>query len=105
MNFIFRAIRFLFWVLVLSWAATLLRRVIVRMLRGAGGTGSATGVADPAASDVNNVRRLVRDPVCGLHVAEYRAIPLREGSELLHFCSTSCRDQYLSSAKKLAAHG
>jgi YHS domain-containing protein len=39
-------------------------------------------------------RRLVRDPVCGAHVAEVLAIPLREGGELLHFCSVTCRDNY-----------
>ncbi len=57
-------------------------------------------------------RRLVRDPVCGAHVAEVLSIPLREGGELLHFCSTACRDQYLlanagkdPNTKKIAASG
>jgi len=58
-------------------------------------------------------RRLVRDPVCGAHVAEVLAIPLREGDELLHFCSVACRDNYLLAAgkskdantKKIAANG
>jgi len=38
-------------------------------------TDSADGI--PAAS---TARRLVRDPVCGLHVDETRSIPLREGA-------------------------
>jgi YHS domain-containing protein len=59
-------------------------------------------------------RRLVRDPVCGAHVAEVLAIPLREGGELLHFCSIACRDEYLlantgknkdANTKKIAATG
>ena len=44
---------------------------------------------------VGMARRLVRDPVCGAHVAEVLAIPLRDGSELLHFCSIACREEYL----------
>ena len=59
-------------------------------------------------------RRLVRDPVCGAHVAEVLAIPLREGGDLLHFCSIVCRDEYLlanvgknkdANTKKIAATG
>jgi len=40
-----------------------------------------------------------------MHVAEVLAIPLREGEEVVHFCSTACRDRYLAEAKKLAANG
>jgi hypothetical protein len=40
-----------------------------------------------------------------MHVDETLAIPLREGGELVHFCSLACRDAYLGSTKKLAANG
>jgi YHS domain-containing protein len=50
-------------------------------------------------------RRLVRDPVCGTHVAEVLAIPLREGGELVHFCSAACRDKYVNDTQRLAANG
>jgi YHS domain-containing protein len=60
------------------------------------GTSEATGMA----------RRLVRDPVCGVHVAEVMSIPLREGGETLHFCSIACRDEYMRrTEKKIAANG
>jgi len=49
-------------------------------------------------------RRLVRDPVCGMHVDETLAIPMREGGELLHFCSIACRDAYTGGTKKFAAN-
>jgi YHS domain-containing protein len=49
-------------------------------------------------------RLLVRDPVCGVHLAEVLAIPLRENGEVLHFCSPACRDTYLGSSRKLAAN-
>jgi YHS domain-containing protein len=105
MSFLSRVMRFLFWLLVLSWSVTLVRRFVAWMLRGtataaqqgAAGSSSNQGVAAP--------RRLVRDPICGVHMAEVLAIPLREGGETLHFCSTACRDQYVASNKKFVANG
>ena len=114
MNFIARVMRFLFWLLVVSWSVALLRRVLAWMLRGAmpaqteqDAAGSTTGPG-AAADDAQGglaARRLVRDPVCGTHVAEVLAIPLREGGELVHFCSVACRDKYVRSAQRMAANG
>jgi len=105
MSFLSRMVRFLFWVLVLSWSVSLLRRLIAWILPG--GTSGPAQAADVAGNSETGAvaRRLVRDPVCGVHVAEVMAIPLREGAETLHFCSIACRDQYLSGSKKLAANG
>jgi hypothetical protein len=114
MNFLGRAMRFLFWLLVVSWSVALLRRLVAWMLRGAmpaqtenDAAGSAAGPgagADDAQGGLS-ARRLVRDPVCGTHVAEVLAIPLREGGELVHFCSAACRDKYVSGAQRMAANG
>lgn len=105
MNFLARIIRFLFWLLVLSWGLRLLRRIVGSMLQS-----GQDSVAQPASSadgipGTPAARRLVRDPVCGVHVDETHAIPLREGGALLHFCSVSCRDAYAGSVRKLAANG
>jgi len=105
MSFLARVVRFLFWLLVLSWGLRLLRHIVGAMLRKNQGlapqsTDSAEGI--PAAS---TARRLVRDPVCGLHVDETRSIPLREGDELVHFCSPACRDAYAGNVRKFAANG
>ena len=57
--------------------------------------------------DVTNetvARKLVRDPVCGMHIAEVLALPLRQDGEILHFCSAECRDKYISGARKFAAN-
>jgi hypothetical protein len=104
MNLLSRVMRFLIWVLILSWGVALLRRAVAWMLRGAptARTGNAKQSSDaPQAEEA--ARRLVRDPVCGVHVAEVLSIPLREGAETVHFCSIACRDQYVG--KKLAANG
>ena len=99
MNFIARVFRFLFWLLVVSWSVALLKRLVAWMLRGATERAESASQREPEISRgqaaVGASRRLVRDPVCGAHVAEVLAIPLREGGQLVHFCSVQCRDQYL----------
>jgi YHS domain-containing protein len=115
MDFLARIFRFLFWLLIVSWSVALLRRVLAWMLRGAmpvqaeqdatssaagGGVGSETRNAQSGVA----ARRLVRDPVCGMHVAEVLAVPLRESGELVHFCSVACRDKYVSGTRRMAAN-
>ena len=113
MNFLARIFRFLFWLLIVSWSVALLRRVLAWMLRGAmpaqaeqDATASADGVGVESGEASSGVaaRKLVRDPVCGMHVAEVLAVPLRESGELVHFCSVACRDKYVSGAQRMAAN-
>jgi YHS domain-containing protein len=105
MTVLVRIFRFLFWLLVISWGVRLLRRLVAWILYGAASAPQQTVDAAPAEQTQALPRRLVRDPVCGMHVDETRAIPFREGGELLHFCSIACRDAYALSVKKLAANG
>ncbi len=110
MSFLSRVLRFLFWLLVLSWAARLLRYLVTWMIRRATPPAPRKGVDVAGRSvAVGLARRLVRDPFCGVHVAEVLAIPLRDGSETLHFCSVTCRDEYVRRRslqdERLAANG
>ncbi len=110
MNFLSRILRFLFWVLVLSWGVKLLRYLVGRMMSPGAPAASPPEHMNVAgnAEAAGLARRLVRDPVCGVHVAEVLAIPLREGAETLHFCSLACRDQYANANRaqgKIAANG
>jgi YHS domain-containing protein len=104
MTFLARIVRFLFWLLVISWSAWLLRRVFASLLQNAASP-QQRGNASGEAQSQNLARRLVRDPVCGMHVDETLSIPMREGDEILHFCSIACRDAYVVSCKKFAASG
>src|SRR5260370_32789994 len=104
-NFFARVARFLLWLIFISWSVWMLRRLVASMV------GDAAH-ADPRSADASNpaktavaARRLVRDPVCGVHVDETLSIPLREGGELLHFCSPACRDAYAVEVRKFAANG
>jgi YHS domain-containing protein len=115
MDFLARIFRFLFWLVIVSWSVALLRRVLAWMLRGAmpaqaeqdaAGSAAGAGVGTEAGEAQGGVaaRKLVRDPVCGMHVAEVLAVPLREGGELVHFCSVACRDKYVSGTQRMAAN-
>jgi YHS domain-containing protein len=105
MNFLSRMVRFLFWLMVVSWSVALVRRAIGWMLRNATAAPSRGADKFGAPENTGAPRRLVRDPVCGTHVAEEVSISLREGGELVHFCSTACRDAYAGDARKIAANG
>jgi YHS domain-containing protein len=107
----------MFWLLVVSWSVALLRRVLGWMVRSAmpsqadqqqraaaSAAGSSTA-GNGYAQDGLSARRLVRDPVCGTHVAEVLAVPLRDDGQLVHFCSTACRDAYVSGTRRMAANG
>jgi|SRR5438445_9280060 len=104
MSFLARIVRFLFWLLFVSWSVWLLRRLVGWLLRDVAAQASPSD-APPAAETAVAARRLVRDPVCGMHVDETLSVPFREGGELLHFCSHACRDAYAANVKKLAANG
>ena len=97
--------RFLVLLLVVFWLMTLLLRVVARAVRTFLTSAPKTGPAAGSSQDTAIARRLVRDPVCGVHVSEARAIAFRDGTELVHFCSTACRDKYVSGEGKLAANG
>lgn len=100
MGLMARILRFLFWVLVLSWSISLLKR----LFRAEPAESKPANGAQPL-SEVPSGKRLVRDPICGMYVAEELAVTSRTGNEMVHFCSAECRDKYLSQHQKLAANG
>jgi len=105
MNFLARVVRFLFWLLVLSWGLRLLRYLVGAMFRKNQGLAPQTAGSNEGIPTASSARRLVRDPVCGMHVDETLSIPFREEGELMHFCSHACRDAYAVNVRKLASNG
>jgi len=99
MTFIGRILRFLFWVLIVSWSLSLLRRFLGSVLS----PGARTN--EPIDLPGNTVaRKLVRDPVCGMHIAENLALMERSGGGSVYFCSQECRNKFLGEPKKFAAN-
>jgi hypothetical protein len=105
MNFLARVVRFLFWLLIVSWGFRLLRCLVAAMFRDANPPAPQSADAPGGTHMPIAARRLVRDPVCGMHVDETLSIPLREAGELVRFCSVACRDAYAGETKKFAANG
>ena len=101
-NFLFRVARLLLWLIFVSWSVAFVRRLIRSML---GERATAAAPAADGAPAMAGTRRLVRDPLCGVHVDETLSIPFREEGQVLHFCSTACRDRYAVNTKKFAANG
>ena len=96
---IVRMLRYLFWIVVVSWTFALLRRLLSHM---ASAPARSNGPIDVPGDAVS--RKLARDPVCGIHLAEGLALPLKQGSETLFFCSSECRDKFLNETRKFAAN-
>jgi YHS domain-containing protein len=98
MTFIARMLKYLFWLLVVSSSVAILQKIVGKM--DSGGRQPKPSVDVP--SDAVN-QKLVRDPVCGMHVAEGLALPLKQGGEILHFCSDACRRKFLNGTQKISA--
>ena len=99
MTFIGRILRFLFWVLIVSWSLSLLRRFLGSVLSPGSRSSEPIDVPSNAVS-----RKLVRDPVCGMHIAENLALMEHSGGASVYFCSEGCRNKFLGEPKKFAAN-
>jgi YHS domain-containing protein len=100
MGFLARIFRFLFWVLILSWAVKLLARA----LGSAANQTSPSGAGNASADEPSvGAKRLVRDPVCGMHMAQELALPATANGETQYFCSEECRMKFASSVLQRAA--
>jgi YHS domain-containing protein len=98
MSFIVRMLKYLFWLLVISWGVAILQKIVGKMAYGSKGSEPGAGVPTTASN-----QKLVRDPICGMHVAEGLALPLRHAGETLHFCSKECQDKFLDATPKISA--
>ena len=48
----------------------------------------------PQAKGFQTGGELKKDPVCGTYVSPGASVTKRVNGELIHFCSTECRDKY-----------
>ena len=92
-------LRYLFWIVVVSWVARLLGRLVSHM-----GSGASEPLPQREAPRDAVSKRLVRDPVCGVHVSEGLALPLQQGNETVYFCSAECRNKYVHGEKQFVAN-
>ena len=97
-------IRTVLYLLVTIFLLTFLRYVIGAILRAFGDLFqpqrpvSESGGEGAAPSTAGG--ELKKDPVCGTYVAAGASVMQTVGGEVLHFCSTKCRDQYTKSKER-----
>lgn len=86
-------LRNVFRLMIIFIGAVFLRHVVVLIIRA---FSQMTGVATrpPAASREQSGGELKKDPVCGTFVAVASSIKTTVNGEIIHFCSTACRDKY-----------
>jgi YHS domain-containing protein len=86
-------VRWLYWVVI----ALVLRLVWRSFSRGALAQprGGSTA-SDPMHTVYKGL--MVRDPVCGLHIPESRALVEVRAGERIHFCSEACRASFRGAA-------
>ncbi|HSF17807.1 MAG TPA: YHS domain-containing protein [Vicinamibacteria bacterium] len=88
-------IRFLYFVLL-----AILARLVFRTLSDFVGSRSRAQVnGSDAPRRTLHKGRMVRDPVCGLHLPEGRALTAVQAGERFHFCSERCRAAFLDGGR------
>jgi YHS domain-containing protein len=86
-------VRYLYWILL-----ALLIRIVWRSLwRGALAQPRGSSTGDPMSTVYKGL--MVRDPICGVHVPESRALVEVRGGERVYFCSEACRASFRSAAR------
>jgi YHS domain-containing protein len=80
-------LRYILLLLLLVFIARAFWRVVEGVLEGTSGQPRS---GSPRRGSV----QMARDPVCGTFVVPERAVTIVEGRQQIHFCSTTCRDQY-----------
>jgi len=105
MGFFGTLIRFIFWVLIVSWVIKLVGRLLSGGFAGRGPRDTARGARSDTGQDAAlSSKRLVKDPVCGMHMAEELALPLSANGETQYFCSQECRAKYENGVLRRAAN-
>ena len=91
--------RFLYF-LVLFFLARLLWNAVSGLLAGEARRQMGARGGDDRGRSPRTIHKgmMVRDPVCGLHLPENRAITEVRGGERYYFCSETCRQSFLKAS-------
>ena len=94
--------RLIFELILTVVVLTVLKSILGIVLRGVSQAmkpGSAAPGSEPRPSNqVPLTGELKKDPVCGTYIATTTSIKEKVGGQVLHFCSTACRDKYVASS-------
>jgi YHS domain-containing protein len=89
-------IRPVLYLLIAIFARTLLRYVVGSAMRMISDFLHPVSPSrrDPSSQRAEASGELKRDPVCGTFVAETTSVKGTFHGEVIHFCSSACRDKY-----------
>lgn len=93
--------RFLYFLLILFLARLAWNAIAATLMGQARGQMGARGAYRPRGEQTpRTINRglMVRDPVCGLHLPEDRALTEVRDGERYHFCSEACRQSFLKAS-------
>jgi len=96
--------RFLYLLIAVCWLFIVVRRMLGFLFRRLINSAARSAPSGTPDGETTATRRLVRDPECGVFISEERALPIKSGAQVLHFCSTACRDRYFLREHKMAAN-
>lgn len=81
-------------IIVILLVIRLLMRFVGGIMRGLAGDEPSAGRGRRSVPQTREGGRLVRDPNCGTHIPETRALRLGTGDNAVYFCSETCRKQW-----------
>jgi YHS domain-containing protein len=87
-------VRNVFRLFLVFIAALFVRRVVQLIVQGFSQASRAPGPPPPPEFRPQLDGELKKDPVCGTFVAVSSSIKKTVNGEVVHFCSTACRDKY-----------
>jgi YHS domain-containing protein len=86
--------RNVFRLILVFIAAVFVRHVITLIIRAFSQMAGVTANPAPASPPQQSGGELKRDPVCGTFVAVSSSVKRIVNGEVIHFCSTACRDKH-----------
>jgi YHS domain-containing protein len=87
-------IRTVLYLLISILLITFVRAVVGLITRTLGQMINPPPPGNPQTSHAGFGGELKQDPVCGIFVSQANAVKKTVKGQVLHFCSTACRDKY-----------
>ena len=93
MKYLERFLRYVFWVAVTAVITWIAKKVFASVAQNQMRNSRPTQESAPHSG---KAKKLFKDPVCGMYVAEdiSQTISLGQDTETLHFCSRDCMERY-----------
>lgn len=93
-------VRTVLYLLLAVLLITFLRSILGVLAKLVGAWLEPTGV--PGSRRTPTGGELKRDPVCGVYISTAASVKITDAGQVVHFCSTACRDKFRQGPAKSA---